>query len=76
MTQPCTEKDTLKRIEDKIDEMHAKMFIGNGTPSLLVRVDRLETFKAAAMWAIGLVTGGGLVWGAMAIVQHVFKVVG
>jgi hypothetical protein len=74
MTQPCTEKETLHRIEAKIDEMHSKMFIGNGTPAMTVRIDRLETFKAVTVWAAGLVTGGGIVWGAATIVGHVIRV--
>ena len=75
MTQPCTEKATLERIEKKLDDMHYRMFQGNGTPALMTRVDRMERVQAVGLWAVGLVTGGGIVWGAAAIVGHVIKVV-
>jgi hypothetical protein len=75
MTQPCTERATLERIEKSLNEIHQKLFIGNGTPALTVRVDRMERVQAVGLWAVGLVTGGGIVWGTAAIVGHVIKVV-
>ena len=37
---PCSEKDTLKRIEQTVTDMHKRLFVGNGAPSLVTLVDR------------------------------------
>jgi hypothetical protein len=74
MTQPCTEKATLERIERSLNEIHQKLFIGNGNAALMTRVDRVERVQAVALWAVGLVTGGGIVWGAATIMSHVIQV--
>lgn len=73
VTHICTEKDTLARIERTLNEMHNKMFVGNGTPAVMVRIDRVERVVQAAMWAAGLLGGTGLVAGVSAIVLHVWK---
>jgi hypothetical protein len=55
----------MKRVDEqgkKIDEIHGRLFVGNGTPALwhLVKVhDRI------LMWALGVVSvaaGSGIVW--------------
>ena len=37
---PCSEKDTLTRIEKTVNDMHKRLFVGNGGPSMTVQVDR------------------------------------
>ena len=37
---PCSEKDTLGRIEKTVADIHKRLFVGNGGPPLTVQVDR------------------------------------
>ena len=37
---PCSEKDTLERIEQTVNDMHRRLFVDNGGPSLTMQVDR------------------------------------
>ena len=54
-------RDALKRIEDKLDrlddshgDLHKRMFVGNGTPAMTVRIDRCERVAAAGTWIAAL----------------------
>jgi hypothetical protein len=38
-------RDRFDEIVSKIDDLRNKLFVGNGQPSLMVRVDRLEQCK-------------------------------
>lgn len=57
-----------------IQDIHDKLFIGNGTPPLTMRVDRVERFLFAIGTAIGTVILAGLVGGATVLFNHMFKV--
>ena len=53
--QQCPFKELLHRIESKLDNLHDKMFVGNGTPSYMVRLDRTETVVKVLIWLAGLI---------------------
>lgn len=37
-------EDTLGRIEQKVDAMNTALHIGNGRPSVIMRIDRIERY--------------------------------
>ena len=73
VTHVCTEKETLERIERKLDELHGRMFVGNGTPSISVRIDRVEQVQKVALWVASALGGGGLAAGGTALFMYLFR---
>lgn len=55
----------------KLDEINSKLFIGNGTPALMIRVDRLEQSSKLVGWALAIVLTVLLSMGTTAIVKAV-----
>lgn len=41
-------KEQFKKILDRLDEIHGKLFVGNGQPAMNVRLDRLEQSHKAS----------------------------
>jgi hypothetical protein len=65
----CHEK--FDEIICKLDTINNKLFIGNGNPSLVIRVDRLEQAKKLAGKALWLAAGAWVVL----IVGSLWKVI-
>ena len=49
-TKTC--RGEFDEIKDMIKVMHDKMFVGNGTPSHSVQLDRLNRFMRGMLWFI------------------------
>ena len=47
-------KDEFNKINDKLDTLHDKLFVGNGQPPITVQLDRLNGFKMKAYWFCGI----------------------
>lgn len=63
MTQPphqCQYSDKIDRMAKQVEEMHAKMFVGNGQPSWSVRLDRLEQAEDRRVWLQRTVLGAAV----------------
>ena len=43
-------KGEFRKISDKLDTLHDKLFVGNGEPPITVQLDRLNGFKTKAYW--------------------------
>jgi len=43
----------LERIETRLNEMYSKLFTGNGEPSIVSRVVKLEVCGAVGVWILG-----------------------
>jgi hypothetical protein len=43
-------ENTLVSVARQVDEMHKVLCVGNGTPGLLTRVDRLEQSAERSKW--------------------------
>lgn len=66
----CPEAERFARIEDKLDRI-LKTMDGNGSPSLPVRLDRLEAFRAGwcrVFWIVATSAVGAAVTGVLALV--------
>jgi hypothetical protein len=50
-----TNEDKLTRIERMVDDIHERLFVGNGKPSLTTLLDRHDQQLAALRWALGVV---------------------
>lgn len=35
----------IQRVDANVEKIHAKLWIGNGTPAIVTRIDRLETAR-------------------------------
>ena len=46
----CHYAEKIGRMADQVAEIHKKLFVGNGQPSVMVRVDRLEQAEDRRMW--------------------------
>jgi hypothetical protein len=61
-------KDRFDEIITKLDDLNAKLFVGNGTPSIVVRMDRLEQSKESSSKIVWLAVSAfitaaaGFVW--------------
>ncbi len=78
----CLQLDRWDRLDTDVAEIklgllqiHDKLFVGNGNPALMVRVDRIEQFISVINWALALLVGGGLLAGVAAIISHVWKAI-
>ena len=56
----CQYSERIDRMCRQVDEMHSKLFVGNGQPSLMVRVDRLEQSEDRRVWLQRTVVGAAL----------------
>ena len=51
MSPPNT--DLLTRMESKIDEIHSRLFVDNGTPCFQTRLDRHDSVIKVITWLAG-----------------------
>lgn len=64
-------KEQFEKILDRLEEIHSKLFVGNGQPAINVRIDRLEQSHRSAtkaMWiaiAAFITAGCGTIWAIM-----------
>ena len=68
----CTKENDINEIKTMVGEIHQKLFVGNGTPAICTRLDRVERIVAAVSVAIGTIMLAGLVGGATVIFQHIW----
>jgi hypothetical protein len=54
-----------------VKDIHQRLFIGNGTPATMTRIDRLERIAAVLLWVTSTVGGACIV----AIVGIIVKIV-
>lgn len=47
-SQDCT--DRFDRIDKSLEDLHNKLFVGNGQPPITVQIDRLNMFKKLACY--------------------------
>ena len=45
--------DRLRRLERMIEDIHQRLFIGNGRPSLTTQIDRHDQQLGAIRWVLG-----------------------
>lgn len=76
----CLHEDRWQEIRKDIAEIkeialdtHGRMFIGNGTPAMSTRVDRLERILGLVSCAVGAVIMAGLISGAATLFHHLFR---
>lgn len=72
----CSQQDRLERMDRMISEMHKHMFLGNGTPSWMVRLDRVEGVVKAIVTTFGAVALAGIVSLCGVGFWHIFKTTG
>lgn len=53
-------------------DIHKRLFMDNGTPALMTRVDRMERVMSAVSVAVGSVIIAGLIGGATALFHHLW----
>ena len=58
--------DKLARVERMVEDIHERLFIGNGKPSLTTLIDRHDQQLGALRWVLGVVV--------VAVVSVVVKV--
>lgn len=42
MAPPADLKEQLDRIEAKVEALHTRLYVGNGQPAVMTRLDRVE----------------------------------
>ena len=47
----CT---ALQEIRAIVDDTHKRLFVGNGEPAVMIRIDRVEQIARVLMWAVGI----------------------
>lgn len=47
--------EKLERVEEMVEDIHKRLFIGNGKPSLTTLIDRHDQQLAALRWTLGVV---------------------
>ena len=63
--------EAISRIEKKVDKIDQRLFIGNGEPSIMIRIDRAEQIQKVLVWACS-VAGGGIILAVVGISLKVF----
>jgi hypothetical protein len=58
---------TLSRIDTTTQQLHDRLFVGNGTPAAMTRLDRCERVIAVLIWG-GATFGGALIVAVVGIV--------
>ena len=56
----CRMEETIRKMADQMDEMHSQMFVGNGTPSISVRLDRVEQSHETSKWLTRTALGASI----------------
>ena len=46
---------TLSNISHQLNDIHSRLFLGNGTPALVTRIDRSERILIFLMWIVGII---------------------
>jgi hypothetical protein len=76
-THQCNQESRITAIETTggethrlVLDIHKRLVLGNGTPSVMVRLDRVERLSIAAVWVVGGVVLAGLIAGLGAIFEH------
>ena len=64
-------KDEFKNINIKLDVLHNKLFIDNGSISIQTRLDRNERLWKVTMWIVTIVCAALIVQSVRAIYDHV-----
>ena len=52
--------DRLDEVLEKVDAIHTAIYVGNGKPSMMVRIDRLEQ-RGKIMWGAAVTMVGKIV---------------
>ena len=47
---------TLSNISHQLNDIHSRLFLGNGTPALVTRIDRSERILIFLMWIVGVIS--------------------
>jgi hypothetical protein len=71
-THNCKYEDKIARMSEQVDDIHRRLFIGNGSPSMATRLDRLEQAaesRSRHWWAIYPLVVGALLTAAVALWQ-------
>lgn len=69
----CPESPRFSRIETMVTEMHQKLFLGNGQPSLMLRIDRVERITEGLcriFWAVSI---AGILGGLALVVKLIIQ---
>ena len=62
--------DALKVIQATVEDIHKRLFVGNGDPSVMVRIDRTEQIQKVLVWAIGIAGGTVIVAIVGVVLMH------
>ena len=50
-----TTDDKLARVERMVEDIHERLFVGNGKPSMMTLIDRHDQQLGALRWVLGVV---------------------
>ena len=59
--------EKIADVDEKVDRIHDKLFVGNSQPPLTVQIDRLNGFMSKSKWFYGII--------AVAIVTLIGKII-
>ena len=70
----CTQKDDIAAMKGMLRDIHNHLFVGNGTPSFMVRLDRAEGVIRAILVTVGTVAVAGVLSLCGIVFWHLFTV--
>ena len=63
-------KGEFDKINSKLDALHNRLFLDNGSPCIQTRLDRNERMWKVTMWIVTVVCAASIVQSARAVYDH------
>lgn len=64
-------REQFERINSKLDKIHSKLFVDNGSPSMQTRQDRTERLLKVALWLVTVVCATSISQVTKDVVMHI-----
>jgi hypothetical protein len=71
----CKYDSEISKMGAQVDEIYHRMFIGNGTPATMTRIDRLERLAAVLIW-VGSTVGGACIVAIIGLIVTMLRISG
>ena len=71
----CKYDSTIAKMGSQVDEIYHRMFIGNGVPATMTRIDRLERLAAVLIW-VGSTVGGACIVAIIGLIVTMLRLQG
>lgn len=66
-----TQEDEFQKINKKLDVMHNRLFVDNGSPCIQTRLDRNERMWKVTMWIVSVVCAASITQTVGSVYDHI-----